>query len=153
MFLLAHNICQKPWIHYSWCSLSCCEHQMLNETWLKLYTTTVIWTMTVDHRHLSQRISMHQIPKGCHLITSQRRNMDESNVFMFDHVTDNNICNIINMACVWNSMFTEWNKKNYHKNFKLQATNFQGMRNANSEKCVWCQIIKKDRVNYIPNHT
>jgi len=40
------------------------------------------------------------------------------------------------MTCIWNSTFTEWNKKNYHKNFKLKATDFQGMRIANSEKCV-----------------
>ena len=31
--------------------------------------------------------------------------MDESNGFIFDHVTDNNICNIINMTCIWNSTF------------------------------------------------
>lgn len=153
MFLLAHNICPKPWIHYSWCSLSCREHQTLNETWLKLYTTTVIWTMTVHHGRLSPRISVHPIPKSSQLITSQRRNMDESNSFMFDHVTDNNIRNIINTTCVWNSTFTERNKKSYHKNFKLKVTKFQGMRIANTEKWVWCQIINTDRVNYIPIHT
>ena len=91
MCFLAHNICQKPWVNYSWCLLSCHKHQKLNETWLKLYTTTVIWTMTIHYRHLSPRISVYQVPKSSQLITNQRRNMDEINGFMFNHVTDNNI--------------------------------------------------------------
>lgn len=59
--------------------------------------------------------------------------MDEINDFMFDHVTDNNIYNIINMIYVWNSTFTEWNKK---ITTKILNYNFQGMRIAHSEKCV-----------------
>jgi len=62
--------------------------------------------------------------------------MDETSGFIFYHVTDYNICNIINMTCIWNSTFNNRTREIITKFFKLQATKFRGMRITIPEKCV-----------------
>jgi hypothetical protein len=55
--------------------------------------------------------------------------MDESNGFIFYHVTDYNICNIINMTCSWNNTFNNRTRETTTKILNFKPLNSRELNN------------------------